>query len=204
MSDTNDTYKSLKTASEGFFKDRGSKFYAYAYPLTTEEEIKEKQEELRKIHYDARHHVFAYVLGPDQEEFRANDDGEPAHSSGDPVLNQIRSYGLTNLLIIVVRYFGGTKLGIPGLINAYKTAAAQAIENGKIVEHVRRVEYRIKFDYPLMDQINRLVKESDIEVKDRSFMVDCEMTLAVRLRDAEQIESRLKQSPEVKILDTTS
>ncbi|HKK68147.1 MAG TPA: YigZ family protein [Bacteroidales bacterium] len=204
MSTQKDTYKSLKNVSEGFFKDRGSKFYAYAFPVSTEDEIKEKQAELRKVHYDARHHVYAWILGSEQQEFRANDDGEPAHSSGDPVLNQIRSFELTNLLIIVVRYFGGTKLGIPGLINAYKTAAAQAIENGKIIENVRRVDYRIKFDYPMMDQINRLVKESDIEVKDRSFMVDCEMTLAVRLSDADQIESRLRQSPEVKILDTSA
>ncbi|MFP4662876.1 MAG: IMPACT family protein [Bacteroidales bacterium] len=201
MTELSDTYKSIKAPSEGFFKDRGSKFYAFAFPVSSEEEVKEHQDSLRKSHHDARHHVYAFLLGADESVFRASDDGEPAHSSGDPVLGQIRSYGLTNILIVVIRYFGGTKLGIPGLINAYKTAAAMALENADIVEHVRRKYFRIKFDYPLMDQINRLIREENLKVSDRIFEMDCEMELGVRLRDVDRISQRLKQAPEVKILN---
>ena len=134
MAEVVSKYKTIKSKSEGSYKDKGSKFYAFAYPVTTEDEIKEIQAKLRKEYYDARHHVFAWRLDADKKRFRASDDGEPSNSSGPPILGQIQSYDLTNILIVVIRYFGGTKLGIPGLINAYKTSAKEAIENTEIIE----------------------------------------------------------------------
>ena len=128
MADFVDEYLTISKPSEGLFKDRGSKFIAFAYPVSTEEEIKEIQEKLRSDYHDARHHCYAYMLGKDKNVFRANDDGEPSSTAGKPILGQIKSYDLTNILIIVIRYFGGTKLGVSGLINAYKTAADDSID----------------------------------------------------------------------------
>ncbi|MFW5805821.1 MAG: IMPACT family protein, partial [Bacteroidales bacterium] len=166
MTDAGDTYLSIRKPSEGEFKDKGSKFLAYAYPVFSVSDIGEKLERLRKVHYNARHHVYAYVLGAEKSDFRANDDGEPAHSSGDPVLGQIRSFDLTNVLVVVVRYFGGTKLGIPGLINAYKTAAHQALSNASIIKLTRRKYLWIQFDYAVMDHVNRLIHEQNLEVSE--------------------------------------
>lgn len=134
--DTTDTYLTISDDSEGFYKEKGSKFLSFAFPVHHEEDIKEKLDILRKKYYDARHHCYAYVLGKDKEIFRANDDGEPNHSAGDPILGQIKSNQLTNILIVVVRYFGGVKLGVGGLISAYRTAAAEAISNNVIVEAI--------------------------------------------------------------------
>ncbi|MDA3820570.1 MAG: YigZ family protein [Candidatus Delongbacteria bacterium] len=201
MSDDVDTYLSIKNASEGEFKDKGSKFLAYAYPVEKVSEIEEKLEHLRKQHYNARHHVYAYVLGADKMQFRANDDGEPAHSSGDPVLGQIRSFNVTNVMVVVVRYFGGTKLGIPGLINAYKTAAHQALSNSKIIKLTRRKYLRIKFDYAVMDHVNRLIHEQNLEVSEREFTTDCKMKIGVRLKRADDLIDRLNQSPDVNIIE---
>jgi putative IMPACT (imprinted ancient) family translation regulator len=127
-------YKTIEKTAEGLYKEKGSKFLSFAFPVTTEEQIKNIQQELRKEYYDARHHVFAWKLGIDENNYRASDDGEPANSSGPPVLGQIRSYELSDILIVVIRYFGGTKLGIPGLINAYKTATKDAIDNNLIID----------------------------------------------------------------------
>lgn len=201
MSDAVDTYLSIKNASEGEFKDKGSKFLAYAYPVEKLSEIEEKLEHLRKQHYNARHHVYAYVLGVDKTQFRANDDGEPAHSSGDPVLGKIRSFNVTNVLVVVVRYFGGTKLGIPGLINAYKTAAHQALSNANIIKLTRRKYLWIQFDYAVMDHVNRLIHEQNLEVSEREFTADCKMKIGVRLKRADDLIARLNQSPDVKILE---
>ncbi|PLX14682.1 MAG: YigZ family protein, partial [Marinilabiliales bacterium] len=128
-----DQYLTISKPSEGLFKDRGSKFLAFAYPVSSEEEIKAFQEQLRSDYHDARHHCYAYMLGPKKENYRANDDGEPSSTAGKPILGQIRSFDLTNILIVVIRYFGGTKLGVGGLINAYKTAAEEALKNAKII-----------------------------------------------------------------------
>ena len=132
-----DIYKTISKIAKGFYKDRGSKFFAYAFPVKTDVEIQERRNEIRKKHHDARHHVYAYRIGAEKDVFYSSDDGEPANSSGPPILGQIRSAGLTNILIIVVRYFGGTKLGIPGLINAYKSAAFEAIQNSQCLIHPR-------------------------------------------------------------------
>ena len=148
-----DSYKSIAAASKGLFKDNGSRFIAHAYPVETEEEVKEIVASLKKEYYDARHHVYAYRLGYKGDKFRANDDGEPSGSSGRPVLGQIDSFGLSDILVVVVRYFGGIKLGIPGLIRAYKTSTADALENAQIVEKIASKMYRVHFGYLNMNDV---------------------------------------------------
>ena len=175
-----DTYLTLSRISEGLYKEKGSKFLAFAYPVGDEEEVKEILEKLRKQYYDARHHCYAYILGKNQEQYRANDDGEPNHSAGDPILGQIRSKELTNTLIVVIRYFGGTKLGVGGLITAYKTAAAEAIENNEIIEAIVKKKVILEFDYLAMNDVMRLVKDLDLEIIDQSFDNTCNMHLLVR------------------------
>jgi uncharacterized YigZ family protein len=199
MTEMKDTYYSIEKPCSGYFKDKGSKFYAYAYPVINEEEIKIHQEELRKQHHDARHHVYAFVLGYDENIFRASDDGEPANSSGAPVLGQIRSFNLTNVLIVVVRYFGGTKLGIPGLINAYKSAAADALNQANIVTYYQMQYFKIYFDYPMMDQINRLINDAKLTVLEREFTESCYLKLGVRLSQAETILQRIRESHEIRL-----
>ena len=174
----NATYLTLATVSEGLFKEKGSKFLAFAYPVKTEQEIKGILEGLRKKYFDARHHCYAYILGKNKDVFRTNDDGEPNHSAGDPILGQIRSHSLTNVLIVVVRYFGGTKLGVGGLINAYKTAAAEAILNNQVIETEDRKELTLHFGYQEMNQVMKLVKEYDLEIAAQKFDNICEINLS--------------------------
>ncbi|WP_113925893.1 IMPACT family protein [Cognataquiflexum aquatile] len=173
------SYLTLATVSEGLFKEKGSKFLAFAYPVKTEQEIKGILEGLRKKYFDARHHCYAYMLGKNKDVFRTNDDGEPNHSAGDPILGQIRSHSLTNVLIVVVRYFGGTKLGVGGLINAYKTAAAEAILNNKVIETEDQKELTLHFGYQEMNQVMKLVKEYDLVIAAQKFDNICEITLSV-------------------------
>lgn len=175
-----DTYLTIQRISEGLFKDRSSKFFFFAYPVRTEEEIKEKLAELRKTYYDARHHCYAYILGKERETYRAVDDGEPNHSAGDPILGQIRSNNLTNILIVVVRYFGGTKLGMSGLIQAYKTSAAMAIAENEIIEEKVLESVKVKFQYPSMNEVMKLVKTHELSILDQEMMLDCKMTLEFR------------------------
>ncbi|NJO90137.1 MAG: YigZ family protein [Chloroflexia bacterium] len=175
-----DTYKTIKTVSEGVFKDRGSKFFAFAFPVENENEINEYRAELRKKYYDARHHVYAFHIGAENPIFRASDDGEPANSSGPPVLGQIRSSELTNILVVVVRYFGGTKLGVPGLINAYKSAALDAIENAEIIEKIIEQSLKVEFEYPHMNEAMRLTKADGIRIASQSFEISCNMELMVK------------------------
>ena len=136
-----DSFKAIASTFEGLYKEKGSKFFAFAFPVKDEKQVKEHIDSLKKIHFDARHHCYAYILGADKSKTRANDDGEPAHTAGTPILNQIRSSGLTNILVVVVRYFGGTKLGVPGLINAYKLAACEVISQVEVIEQL--IEKRI-------------------------------------------------------------
>lgn len=152
---------------------------AFAYPVKTEQEIKGILESLRKKYFDARHHCYAYMLGKNKDVFRTNDDGEPNHSAGDPILGQIRSHSLTNVLIVVVRYFGGTKLGVGGLINAYRTAAAEAIINNKVIETEDQKELTLHFGYQEMNQVMKLVKEYDLEIVTQKFDNICEINLSV-------------------------
>jgi len=176
-----DSYKSISSESRGLFKDNGSRFIAHAYPVETEEEVKEIVAALKKEYYDARHHVYAYRLGYMGDKFRANDDGEPSGSSGRPVLGQIDSCGLSDILVVVVRYFGGIKLGIPGLIRAYKTSTADALANAKIVEKIASKLYRVHFGYMNMNSVMKVFKDMDLVQKNQSFDMECSMDTSVRL-----------------------
>lgn len=196
-----DTFLTINKESTGLFKDRNSKFYFFAYPVKTEDEIKEKQAELRKKYYDARHHCYAFVLGRDGSVFRASDDGEPNHSAGDPILGQIRSHNLTNTLIVVVRYFGGTKLGVSGLINAYKTSAAMAIEENEIIEEQVKERVSIHFPYPVMNDVMKLVKLHELEIVSQEMTLDCKMTLEYREKLKETVFQTLDDIQDLEILD---
>ena len=176
-----DSFKSIAAESRGLFKDNGSRFIAHAYPVETEEEIKEIVAALKKEYYDARHHVYAYRLGYQGDKFRASDDGEPSGSSGRPVLGQIDSNGLSDILVVVVRYFGGIKLGIPGLIRAYKTATADAIANAQIVEKIACKFYRVHFGYMSMNSVMKVFKDMGLEQKNQVFDMECSIDTSVRL-----------------------
>ncbi|RDV14636.1 YigZ family protein [Pontibacter diazotrophicus] len=194
-----DTYRTIEAPAEGLYKEKGSKFIALAYPVYSEEEVKETMAELKKQYYDARHHCYAYSLGADKGRFRANDDGEPNHSAGDPILGQIRSADLSNVLIAVIRYFGGTKLGVGGLINAYKTAAADALEHATIIEKHETVLLQAQYAYPQMNDVMSLVKEYDLNVRDQQFELDCCLTLEVRKKLQEEITTKLEGIEGVKV-----
>ena len=182
-----DQYKTIKERSEGFFKDKSSKFYGLAFQVKSEEEIKEIRESVRKEYHDARHHVYAYRLGSDMKIFRASDDGEPSNSSGPPILGKIRSFELTDILIIVVRYFGGTKLGIPGLINAYGTAAEEAIKHAKIIIKTVTKELTINFEYPQMNDVMRIIKDNDLIILEQDFQLSCKIVLDIPENSFEKI-----------------
>jgi len=192
-------YKTIASKSEGSYKEKGSKFFAFAYPVTTEEEIKIIQADLRKKYYDARHHVFAWRLGAEKKQFRASDDGEPANSSGPPILGQIQSFDLTNILIIVIRYFGGTKLGIPGLINAYKTSAKEAIQNTKIIEKKVENYYLIEFSYEQMNSVMKLIKDYNIFQSNQKFDLNCSLNIKINIAEAEATTEAFKKIKGVKI-----
>ena len=199
MENIKDKYKTITTTSQGLYKEKGSKFLSFVFPVRSEEEIKTIQQKLRKEYYDARHHVFAWRIGIKEDNYRASDDGEPANSSGPPILGQIRSYELSDILIVVIRYFGGTKLGIPGLINAYKTAAKEAIDNNKIIDRIIKNRYRISFAYEDMNVVMRKLKEENLEQINPKFELNCELNIDVRLKDCERIEQIFKQIPKIKI-----
>lgn len=193
MSDTqnisDDTYKTIKAPAEGYFMDKRSKFYAFAFPVNSEDEIKQHLADLRKKYYDARHHVFAWILGKDKERYRVNDDGEPSGSSAKPVYGQLISNDLTNILMVVVRYFGGVKLGVPGLINAYKTAAADAIENAEIITKIVEDLYSIRFDYLQMNEVMKIVKKENLDIVNQTFDNNCEIQFKIRKTDSHRIKS---------------
>jgi uncharacterized YigZ family protein len=160
------SYRTIQSPAEGIYKEKGSKFFAFVYPIESGQDIKEKIELLKKKYFDARHCCFAYVLGPEKKKYRAFDDGEPNHSAGDPILGQIRSKDLTNILVVVVRYFGGTKLGVGGLIKAYKTAAEDALNNAVIIEKDIKKSILLEYDYSSTTEVMRLVKEFELTIKD--------------------------------------
>lgn len=190
-----DQYKTIveETIGEGYYTEKRSKFLAFAHHIESVDEAKELVIAYRKQYYDARHCCYAYMLGPEQKAFRANDDGEPSSTAGKPILGQINSAGLTDILIVVIRYYGGVNLGTGGLIVAYRTAAADAIANATI--EVRQVEETIKYDftYPMMNDVMRIVKEMQPQVVDQQFDNTCSITLRIRKREAEQLRSRLNK-----------
>ena len=187
-----DSYKSIASESRGLFKDNGSRFIAHAYPVETEEEVKEIVAALKKEYYDARHHVYAYRLGYLGDKFRANDDGEPSGSSGRPVLGQIDSNELSDILVVVVRYFGGIKLGIPGLIRAYKTATADAIANAEIVEKIACKRYKVHFGYMGMNSVMKVFKDMSLDQKNQQFDMECSMETSVRLSQVDTFLERIQ------------
>lgn len=183
-----DTYKTLtKPSPEVLFKDRGSKFFGYAFPIKNEEEAKEHIEKLKKEHHTARHWCYAYQLGKNYDRYRANDDGEPSNSAGMPIYGQLQSFELTNTLVVVVRYFGGTKLGVGGLINAYKTAAQLALEASRIVERTIDEHFQLRFEYPEMNTVMRLIKEHQLDIVDQQMALDCVFEIKVRKKEAEKV-----------------
>ena len=186
-----DSYKSIAAESRGLFKDNGSRFIAHAYPVETEEEVKEIVAALKKEYYDARHHVYAYRLGYLGDKFRANDDGEPSGSSGRPVLGQIDSNELSDILVVVVRYFGGIKLGIPGLIRAYKTATADAIANAEIVEKIACKRFKVHFGYMGMNSVMKVFKDMGLDQKNQQFDMECSMETCVRLSQVDTFLERI-------------
>lgn len=196
-----DTYRTIKNNSKGVFKDRGSKFFAYAYPVETENGINDLRTSLKKQYHDARHHVYAFHLGVEQPIFRASDDGEPSNSSGPPVLGQIRSFELTNILIVVVRYFGGTKLGVPGLINAYKSAAHDALQNAEIIEKTIEKRLKIAFGYPQMNEAMRLTKSEGIRIAGQDFEMDCTMELMIKKSLFQQVYNSFEKNRHIKIIE---
>ena len=183
-----DVYKTIEKPSvETLFKEKGSKFFGYTFPVTSEDDVKERLEELRKKHHTARHFCYAYQLGIEKIKFRANDDGEPNNSAGMPIYGQIQSFEVTNILVVSVRYFGGTKLGVGGLISAYKTSAQMALEASDILEKTINLFYQLTFNYDLMNAVQRVVKEKNIEIVHQKLEMNCEYTISVRKNDSEMI-----------------
>lgn len=178
---SNDSYLSIGSASEGLFKDNGSRFIALAFPVETESEIKEIISSIKKEYHDARHHCYAYRLGYKGDIFRANDDGEPSSSAGRPILGQIDANSLSDILVVVVRYFGGIKLGIPGLIRAYKTSTADAIANAEIIEKIAGKRFRLHFGYLNMNDVMKMIKELSLTPTEQRFDMECSMEVSVRL-----------------------
>ena len=174
-----DSYKTIREPAEGLFKDKGSRFISYSYPVENEDEVKEHLALLKKKYYDATHHCYAWRLGPRGETSRANDDGEPSGSAGKPILNQLFSYDVTDILVVVIRYFGGTLLGVPGLINAYREATVDVLENSDIVTMTEEAYYEVLFPYLAMNDVMKIVKGDQPRVVEQSFDNLCKMVLAV-------------------------
>ncbi len=187
------SYRTIGGPSEGNFKDRGSKFIALAFPVQNEYEVKEVLDRIRKRYHDANHHCYAWKIGTDPAIVRANDDGEPSNSAGKPILNQLEKYDLTNIIIVVVRYFGGKLLGVGGLINAYRTAAGNAIAGSRIVRRYIRNKYRVYFDYAQMNDIMSIIKEHQLEMLDQDFSLSCTFVFLVELEKEESVTGRLGQ-----------
>ncbi len=175
-----DTYRTLAAPSEGLYKEKGSKFLAFAYPVRTLDEVKAHLDQLRKDYFDARHHCYAYILGPRKDAFRANDDGEPSGTGGRPIHGQLLSADLTDTLVVVVRYFGGILLGASGLANAYKTAARDAIDHAQIIEKTIDVRYRLGFKYEMMNDVMRILKDFDLKPQNPQYDMACTLEVCVR------------------------
>lgn len=188
-----DTYKTIKAPVEGLFKDRGSKFLAYAYPIEHENEVKPLVDNLRKEHFKAVHHCYAYRLGLDRTNFRVNDDGEPSGTAGKPILNTLLSHDITNILVVVVRYFGGTLLGVPGLINAYKSATAEALTVAEVVEKTVNDVYNVSFEFVQMNDVMKIVKEFSLKIRNQTYDNQCSIELEFRKTLTNQVIGKLEK-----------
>ena len=188
-----DSYRSISGPAEGLFKDNGSRFISFAFPVETEDEVKSIVGDLKKKYHDARHHCYAYRLGYLGDRFRANDDGEPSSSAGRPILGQINSKGLSDVLVVVVRYFGGIKLGVPGLIRAYKTSTAEALEKAGSVEKVAGKWFRVSFGYEAMNSVMKILKDMDLRQQGQDFGSECSLRTWVRLSAENDFRSRMEK-----------
>ena len=186
-----DSFLTISSPSEGLYKEKGSKFIALSFPVESVDEVKDSLEGLRKEYYDARHHCYAYVLGHAGDEVRANDDGEPNHSAGDPILGQIKSKNLTNTLVVVIRYFGGTKLGVSGLITAYKTAAAEALDANQIIQKDITENITLRFPYDEMNEVMKLVKDLDLKIKRQDYDSLCIVNLEVIISQMGNLKEKI-------------
>ena len=198
-----DSYLTIAAPAEAIYKEKSSKFLAYAYPVRTEDEIRELLDALRKRYYDATHHCYAWRLGPQGEQFRSNDDGEPSGTAGKPILGQLLSNSLTNCLIVVVRYFGGTKLGVSGLISAYKESAAEVIAEAEIIEQTVDTHFTIEFPYLVMNDVMRIIKEEQPNILSQDFDNLCTMRLSIRESRAEGLLGKLRkvESANIELID---
>ncbi len=195
-----DTYKTItKPSEETLFKEKGSKFFGYAFPVKTEDEVNQCLETVKEKHKSARHFCYAYQVGTDPVYFRANDDGEPSNIAGMPIYGQIQSFDLTNVLVVVVRYFGGTKLGVGGLISAYKTSAKITLEAAKIIEKTIDISFEIEFDYKNMNKVMRVIKEKNLNIIDQKLELDCKIYISVRKSMADEIEGIFDSIYEVSV-----
>lgn len=186
------SYHTIADSTTGIYKEKGSKFLAFAYPVASEIEIKEKLNELKKEYFDARHHCYAWILGPDKSRFRTFDDGEPNHSAGDPILGKIRSADLTNILVVVVRYFGGIKLGVGGLTIAYKAAAEDALKKARIIQLEVTAELEVVFEYEITSDVMRMLKELDAKILEQNFAERTRLQISVPLEEKNKIQARLQ------------
>lgn len=188
-----DSYKIVATKGEGLYKEKGSKFIAEAFPVHSEAEVKERVAEIRKKYFDAKHHCYAFMIGPDKACYRSSDDGEPFGTAGKPILNQILSKDVTNVCVVVTRYFGGQLLGVPGLINAYKTSAREALDNCAVVEKTIDEIYALEFDYPLLNEVMRILKDENIEQQNPKFEMNCRLEISIRQSDSDRVVEKLKR-----------
>lgn len=186
-----DSYKVVTTPGEGLYKEKGSKFFAEAFQVHSEAEVKAKVAEIKKKYFDAKHHCYAFIIGPDKSCYRSSDDGEPSGTAGKPILNQILSKDLTNVCVVVTRYFGGQLLGVPGLINAYKTSAREALDNCGVMEKTVDEVYSVSFGYPLLNEVMRILKEENLEQRNTKFELDCYLEIAVRKSISNKIVDKL-------------
>ncbi len=194
-----DSYKTITSKSEGLYKEKGSRFISFAVPVSSEAEIKEFLDQTRKQFHDARHVCYAYVLGFDKSAYRMNDDGEPSGTAGRPIYGQLQSYDLTNTLIAIVRYFGGTKLGVSGLINAYKTASQDALSKAEILTKRITEIYEITYDYAFMNEVMKIMKDEDLNQFSTSFGLECEISFSVAKNDAIRVYEKLFKIETLKI-----
>lgn len=194
-----DTYLTIDSPAEALFKDKGSKFITFAYPVQNEQQVKDILSALRKEHHTANHHCYAYRLGADKLNVRANDDGEPSNTAGKPILGQIQSNDLTDILIVVVRYFGGTLLGVSGLIQAYKSSAAEAIKASRIIEKQILFSYTIYFPFEQMNDVMKLLKQSDAKITSQQFDNACEISFMIRKANSEACEEKLRKLEGLKL-----
>ena len=198
----NDLYKTIDFPSEEvLLKEKNSKFFGYAFPVTSEEDVKENLERLRKEHFSARHWCYAYQIGTEKIQYRANDDGEPNNSAGMPIYGQIQSFEVTNVLVVVVRYFGGVKLGVGGLISAYKTAAQMALENATIVEKTINKHFIISFGYAHMNKVMRIIKEKNLQIVSQKMEMDCEIEISIRKKNVQNLLDTFESLYEIKLTE---